>query len=534
VAKLISALLLLCAASAWGQTAEPLPANVAVKNTDLNSSEIKTADTKNVDANTPNKGEAVEPSATSKTTTTAAEESSLGLTELPDLSASNQIPLLKNRFRIDYQIDEITLVFFRKKGSPSVVLVKPDGSKVYARTARDNQIEWHDDSTYDLIKIKQPTPGPWQAIGSILPESRIMVLTDIDLQVDPLPTDMMVGESLKVTARLTNGGKPINAKDFRDVLKLDVLLISTQKAEYDNHSQTVLEFTSFQDDGKNFDERPRDAIFTGEFKLDFPAGEWIPKYLVKTPLYTRELMQAPIIVQRAPLEYNVVEAMDEATRHVLTYTINDGPADGNTVSFQGRIRFPNNEVQSFTLGEMPGNTRELAIANAGIGTYRVENMMFGRTKAGREFVMSLPEYTFAAVGPKIEVPEIAAVPEAEMPGNNAAMSGALTIPGASEPEVEPEVPFPIGWVIVANVLILLLGGGSVLWMMHDPSRQMMTMLMAKLNPAGLIKRKKTEAGATSAAAAATAAQAAAAETPVKKAQKNNGGDDILDLSLPDD
>ena len=467
--------------------------------------------------------------AATATDSKTSETSSLGLTELPDLSASNQIPLLNNRFRIDYEIDEITLVFFRKKGAPSVVLVKPDGTKIYARTAKDHQMEWHDDKTYDLIKINQPTPGPWQAIGSILPESRIMVLTDIDLQVDPLPTDMMVGESLKVTARLTNGGKPINAKDFRDVLKLDVLLISTQKAEYDNHNQTVLEFTSFQDDGKNFDERPRDAIFTGEFKLDFPAGEWIPKYIVKTPLYTRELMQAPIIVQRAPVEYSVVEAVADAERHQLTYTINDGPADGNTVAFQGRIRFPNNEVQSFTLGEMPGNTRLLAIANAGVGTYRVENMMFGRTKGGREFVMSLPEYTFAAVGPKVEVPEIAdtAVEQVE---NGA----ATTVPEPLQPQPEPEAPFPIGWVIFANVLILLLGGGSILWMTNDKAKQMMLMLFAKLNPAKLLKRNKSGADAAATDGAAQSAPTMAAENPAKKAQKNNGGDDILDLSLPDD
>lgn len=518
MAKLISALLLLCVTSAWGQIADPKKPEPATKATVA----------KNVEADSP-----------AKNTVTAEEvstsdSSSLGLTELPDLSASNQIPLLNNRFRIDFEIDEITLVFFRKKGAPSVVLVKPDGSKVYARTAKDHQMEWHDDKTYDLIKIKQPTPGPWQAIGSILPESRIMVLTDIDLQVDPLPTDMMVGETLKVTARLTNGGKPINAKDFRDVLKLDVLLISTQKAEYDNHSQTVLELTSFKDDGKNFDERPRDAIFTGEFTLDFPAGEWVPKYIVKTPLYTRELMQAPIIVQRAPISYGVVEALDEASRHQLTYTVNDGPADGNTVAFQGRIRFPNNEVQSFTLGEMSGNSRVLAIANAGIGTYRVENMMFGRTKGGREFVMSLPEYTFAVVGPKVEVPEIAAADATAAMPDSKDPATATTTSSTPEPVVEPEKPFPIGWVIFANVLILLIGGGSVLWMMNDQARQMMSMLVAKLNPAKLIKRKKTEAGATTGSSAASPMQAAASEPPVKKAQKNNGGDDILDLSLPDD
>jgi len=519
VAKLITAVyatvLVLCAGMSpvWGQTADPKEAVAAAKGTQATSATTTNSETVVADQ------------------TAANEESSLGLTELPDLSASNQIPLLDNRFRIDYEIDEITLVFFRKKGAPSVVLVKPDGSKVYSRTAKDHQMEWHDDKTYDLIKIKQPMPGPWQAIGGILPESRIMVLTDIDLEVDPLPTDMMVGESLKVTARLTNGGKPINAKDFRDVLKLDVLLVSTQKAEYDNQNQTVLELTSFQDDGKNFDERPRDAIFTGEFKLDFPAGEWIPKYIVKTPLYTRELMQAPIIVQRAPVEYAVVEALAEAERHQLTYTINDGPADGNTVAFQGRIRFPNNEVQSFTLGEMPGNSRLLAIANAGVGTYRIENMMFGRTKSGREFVMSLPEYTFAAVGPKVEVPEIAAVTPAPVADDAATPATAVKAP---EPVIEPEPPFPIGWVIFANLLILLLGGGSVLWMTNDKAKQIVSMLLAKLNPAKLLKRNKNGDDVAASAAATVSSAATAAENPAKKAQKNNGGDDILDLSLPDD
>lgn len=115
-----------------------------------------------------------------------------------------------------------------------------------------------------------------------------MVLTDIDLVVDPLPTDMMAGETLKVTARLTNNGQLINARDFRDVLQLDVLLISTQKEQYDNFNQTVLEFTSFRDDGKNYDERARDAIFTGEFKLGYARWRVDPQiYCENSTLYPR-------------------------------------------------------------------------------------------------------------------------------------------------------------------------------------------------------------------------------------------------------
>ena len=482
--------------------------------------------------------------------TEAKTANTAGIHELPAVSSSNQIPLLDNRFRIDYAVEEITLVFFRKKGSPSVVLVKPDGSKIYARTAREQGMEWHDDKTYDLIKMVKPTPGPWQAIGDILPESRIMVLTDIDLKVDPLPKDMMVGESLKVTATLTNGGKPINAKDFRDILQLDVLLISTQKPEYDNFTSSVLDFTSFKDDGRDYDERPRDAVFTGEFKLTFPAGEWMPKYMVKTPLYTRELLQDPLVISRTPIATQVVEAASEDAQHLLTYTITEGPIDAKTVSLQGRIVFPSQEVQSFTLAEMASEQRDLAIANAGVGTYRVTQTVFGKTKSGREFVISLPEVTFAAVGPKEEVPPVAdaAMPSADgqsdpakagqSPQNQAEGSMSSTIDQAEKqatevaPEPEPQ-PFPLGWVIFGNLMILFVGGGAIFFAMNPSAKQMVAMLVAKLNPKLLLKRKQGDVDLPPQATGPVNSSAASAGA-AKKPANAKSGDDILDLSLPDD
>lgn len=482
--------------------------------------------------------EAADP-ATKINVTAEKTANSAGIHELPAVSSSNQIPLLDNRFRIDYAVEEITLVFFRKKGSPSIVLVKPDGTKIYARTARDHGMQWHDDKTYDLIKMVKPVPGPWQAIGEILPESRIMVLTDIDLKVDPLPKDMMVGESLKVTAKLTNGGKLINARDFRDILKLNVLLISTQKPEYDNFTSSVLDFTTFKDDGRDYDERPRDAVFTGEFRLDFPAGQWMPKYIVETPLYSRELLQDPLIISRTPLTTNLVEAKTAEDKHVLTYTITEGPIDAKTVSFQGRILFPSQEVQSFTIAELAADKRELLIANAGKGTYRVTQTMFGKTKSGREFVISLPEVSFAAVGPKEGVPPVddatvkaAADKEAASAGGAVATTDASAITAGPEVPAEPvPEPFPLGWVIFGNVIILLLGGGAIFFAMSANAKQTIGMIIAKLNPRLLLKRKQADE------LNVEAETAGATEQPSnmpKKPAKAKSGDDILDLSLPDD
>ncbi len=457
------------------------------------------------------------------------------ITELKDIAGTNSIPLLGNRFRIDYAVDEVTLVFFRKKGAPSVVLVRPDGSKVYARTAKDNGMQWFDDKTYDLIKMTKPTPGPWQAIGEILPESRIMVLTDIGLDVDALPKDLMVGEIFKVTARLSNGGKPVNVKDFRDILQLDVLLFSTQKPGFDNSNATVLNFATFADDGKNYDERPRDAIFTGEFNLKLPAGEWLPKYLVKTPLYTRELMQDPVLVVRTPIKTESVESLTPEEPHQVIYQVTEGPLNADTLIVQGRLRYPNGEVQSFSLGEQQGDKRILRVANAGVGTYRVEQMLFAKTKTGRDVVISLPEYTFAAVGPKIAVPEVPVADPAVASSTAASTAQPDKAKVEAEAPAEPPAEFPLGLVIGVNLLILIGGGGAILLTMNQNAQRTFSMLLAKLNPAALLRRKKASADDLPLAGAETTS-AASAETAAaaKKAPKNKASDDILDLSLPDD
>ena len=74
------------------------------------------------------------------------------LTHLDDAFA-NDIKLLDNRFRLDYEVEEVTMVFFREYGSAPVVLVRPDGSKIFQYKAIGQQVTWFDSPTYDMINI---------------------------------------------------------------------------------------------------------------------------------------------------------------------------------------------------------------------------------------------------------------------------------------------------------------------------------------------------------------------------------------------
>jgi hypothetical protein len=61
----------------------------------------------------------------------------------------NSIELLQNRFRVDFEVEveEITMIFFRDFGSAPIVLVQPDGSKIFQSSADDISIFWFDSST---------------------------------------------------------------------------------------------------------------------------------------------------------------------------------------------------------------------------------------------------------------------------------------------------------------------------------------------------------------------------------------------------
>ena len=99
---------------------------------------------------------------------------------------------------------------------------------------------------------------------------------------------MFRGETLKVTGQVTNDDKPIDVGYFRDVVSLIVEFVSTNNDQYDNFGAGTQSVTEFKDDGREFDERPMDGIFTGEFKLVFPAGEWQPEFYIETPILKRQ------------------------------------------------------------------------------------------------------------------------------------------------------------------------------------------------------------------------------------------------------
>ncbi|KGJ87735.1 TIGR03503 family protein [Colwellia psychrerythraea] len=307
---------------------------------------------------------------------------------------TNQVPYFDNRFRLDANLDEITLIFYRKSGSKPIILIRPDGSKIRVNKFDHDKVQWFDDSTFDMIKIKKPMPGPWQAVGDILPNSQILVVSDVKIAVEPLPELAFSGETLKVEGRLFNGDEAIESPHFKKVVKLDVNFYSTNNSLYDNFGADAIKVTSFRDDGRALDEYANDNTFTGEFILDFAPGEWQPVYLVKLPMATRELRQTPILLKKTPVEMSVVKSEDSDKPHQVILTIDPSYVDPNSLVFQGKFTFPDRQLEPFSIMESVGETRTTNITNTEPGIYRINVSAFGKTITGREFRLVVPEFTF--------------------------------------------------------------------------------------------------------------------------------------------
>lgn len=428
---------------------------------------------------------------------------------LKNFKGKNEIKLLNNRFRVDYEVEEVMMLFFRKHGSAPVVLVQPDGSKLYPRDANGKTIEWHADLSYDLIKLKQPMPGPWQAVGKILPNSRILVLSDIELLADTLPEQVFQYERIKGEARILNASEIITDRNFGDAITLKASLYPSSNSDMPNFGADIHQLGEFLDNGRELDERPRDGVFTLQYDLTVGYGEWTPKYRIATELFTRELTQEPISILPLPIKYELEQAEEGERYHYVTLVIDDTLIQNDSLLIDGEIRFPSRDTERFNLSAL--QDRRLKIFNPGFGTYQIKMEVYATTKSGRELKILPPPFQFLTVEPEVEEAEIELPEMTEMPVEE------MT-------PVEPEPEFPIALVIIINIAILIFGF-LIIWLfvlkrsIPNPFANIKLPKKKKAEPEDKPAEKKTEEKA---------------DKVEDIAEEIDGTDDILDLSLPED
>ena len=306
--------------------------------------------------------------------------------------APNDIPLLDNRFRIDPNTEQVTIILNHFKKSQKIVLVQPDGSKLYAERHPKATVAWLNKRDQDIITIQQPMPGPWQAIANLHGDNRIQLLNPISLEIGKLPLKTYHNEYLTTHVSLLKDKEVITNKDFLNNAKLTVSLVG----------ETKKIISLYKDDGQYYDALPFDGILTTRMFINLKPARYLLSIKTKNNIFIRT-HNNDMVVFPSPLTYKIQKLTDNTTSVKFTFTVDNAEILPESVTIDSLIESydgKNKKQLILHLAEqhLEGNklTIEMPLEHE---IYTYSGSVFATTKNGREINFKLPERTFELTAP---------------------------------------------------------------------------------------------------------------------------------------
>jgi uncharacterized protein (TIGR03503 family) len=209
------------------------------------------------------------------------------------------------------------------------------------------------------------------------------------------------------------------------------------------------------DNGEGLDEIAGDGVFTGQFNLSIPSGEWRPTFIIRTPMYNREQINETVILHPNPIFINVnVDETNEAD-HVIMVDTDGKHIKLDSLLLDGKVTHPNGDTDNVTMTETNDLVKVIKVKNNGFGIYRIKLTAFATTADGREVIINVPEHTFVTIAPP--EPEPIPIPTLEPSVNNTSLEPVPRI--AMTPEKDTwTATDTVSFIIAINLFILVFGG----------------------------------------------------------------------------
>lgn len=194
------------------------------------------------------------------------------------------VPIEGNRFTIDASVREFTLLAFHVPGAP-ISLITPAGKTITAGRIPLNAsatISWNDAVDYDLVTVTTPESGEWRLQGSLDPDNRVAVMTDLGMAMKPLPNAIPRQASLWIELWPTEQGAPIRMEDF--------LRLSTAKVAFSAEPEPVTrdEIIESLESAATGDAENPDAADIQSLSLFLPLDPDTLTYRIEVPPATLE------------------------------------------------------------------------------------------------------------------------------------------------------------------------------------------------------------------------------------------------------
>lgn len=137
------------------------------------------------------------------------------------------LPIRDNQFTVDASIEEMTVLIFLKPQARATRLISPSAHTI-SETQKPEDTRWVHEPGYDLVTVAHPEIGLWNLEADVDPGNQVMVVTRLNMDVTPIPAQLMRGELSDITASFSENGRLIERKDF-----LDLITVASQVTEGD-------------------------------------------------------------------------------------------------------------------------------------------------------------------------------------------------------------------------------------------------------------------------------------------------------------
>jgi len=358
------------------------------------------------------------------------------------------VTLQDNQFTVDTKVKEMTLLVFRNRGSKNTRIFPPKQTALSAR--RPGSSIWRSDEGYDLITIKKPRKGVWTIEADIDPDNRVMVVTELKLDVSGLPTYITPAQALKLNTALFNKGKQISKNSFLRFVEFNMTHVDADGVKTERELK-----------------HSRDRKQKGQYLFDFEDGLSEGKHSILVTADSRtfsrnkrvELMvQWPVKVELKPL--------GEPGNYQLFISAREEYLKPQSLTAQVRIEAPDKSVHPLQL-ENNNGIWETNISTGQEGMYRAIVEVEAETQAGESVKYDLGGYSMIGVlsqplAPETAVTKVNSDETSELQQENE--DTGLNVSALPEAENGPDWLITSIIIGVANLVLILIGLGVMLVM----------------------------------------------------------------------
>lgn len=140
-----------------------------------------------------------------------------------------QIPIEGDGFTVDDGVREFTaLIFWGEKETTAtreLELIGPDGGAVSLADSPDN-VRWAREAGYDLVTVNDPPAGEWRLNGELGEGSRVTVVSDLRMVVNPFPATFSSERPVDIRIAFFEEQEKITNPDFLGVLDVELTITS--------------------------------------------------------------------------------------------------------------------------------------------------------------------------------------------------------------------------------------------------------------------------------------------------------------------